>query len=138
MPLYHGTTPENAASIRANGIDLGMANPRTDFGPGFYTTRIYDQALARAGGDTAGVLTYNVPESMFDSLSGVTFEDGGSDYADFLRSIRSGDMNPYDYVEGPVLRNPGAFYAGKDPITFGNQISFHTQTAVDMMNGYLQ
>ncbi len=138
VPLYHGTTPENAASIRANGIDLARANPRTDFGPGFYTTRSYEQALARAGGDPAGVLTYNVPQSMFENLSGITFEDGGSDYAAFLRSIRSGGMHSYDYVEGPVLRNPGTFYSGKDPVTFGNQISFNTQTAIDIMNGYLR
>lgn len=92
----------------------------------------------RAGGDPAGVLTYNVPQSMFENLSGTTFENGGSDYAAFLRSIRSREIHSYDYVEGPVLRNPPAFYAGKGPVTFGNQISFNTQTAIDIMNGYLR
>jgi hypothetical protein len=64
----------------------------------------------------------HVPQSMFENLSGITFEDGGSDFAVFLRPIRFEGMYSYDYVEGPLLRNPGAFYAGKGCYTFGSQI----------------
>ena len=141
VDLYHGTTSAAAAGIRENGIDLSLANPRTDFGPGFYTTRSFEQAAARAeavGGPGAGeVLQYRVPTSLFDELSGQTFDSGDGTYASFLRGIRGGGMHAFDYVEGPVLRNPGGFYSGKDPVTFGNQVSFHTPTAVDLLNGYL-
>lgn len=48
------------------------------------------------------------------------------------------DVDALYLAEGPVLRNPREFYAGKDPVTFGNQISFHTSTATDLLNGFLQ
>jgi hypothetical protein len=47
-------------------------------------------------------------------------------------------MHSYDYVSGPVLNNPRAFYAGKPASTFGDQISFHTQRAIDLLQGGLQ
>lgn len=140
VDLYHGTTRTGAAGIRVNGIDLSLANPRTDFGPGFYTTRSLEQAAARAeavGGPEGEILHYRVPTAAFDNLSGLTFESGGDAYASFLRGIREGDMHGFDYVEGPFLRNPGDFYAGKDAITTGNQVSFHTPSAVELLNGYL-
>lgn len=46
-------------------------------------------------------------------------------------------MHPYDYVEGPLLGNPRDFMAGKDASTFGNQVSFHTVGAVDLLSGNL-
>ena len=75
---------------------------------------------------------------MFDDLSGQVFPDANSEYLDMVRSMRlRGPIHSFDYVEGPVLRNPGDYLAGKEPITFGNQISFHTETAVNLLNGYL-
>jgi hypothetical protein len=85
------------------------------------------------------VLRYSVPSSMFDNLSGRVFPGADSDYLDMVSSMRSGGpMHSYDYVEGPLLANPRDFLAGKEPITFGNQISFHTENAVNLLNGYLQ
>lgn len=142
MDLYHGTSAEYAANIRSNGIDLGAGRSNLDFGRGFYTTRDPEQAAtwaARHYGESGTVLHYSVPSSMFDSLSGRVFEEADSDYLDMVYSMRSGGpMHSYDYVEGPLLGNPGDFLAGKEPITFGNQVSFHTETAVNQLNRYLQ
>jgi hypothetical protein len=84
------------------------------------------------------VLHYQVPASMFDSLSGKVFAEVNCEYLDFFRSMRTGGQHDLDYVEGPLLGNPREFLAGKDAYTFGNQISFNTQTVVDMLNRYLQ
>jgi hypothetical protein len=66
-------------------------------------------------------------------MSGRTFSSAGRGYTDFVRGLRGGPMHAYDYVSGPVLSNPRAFYAGKPAAAFGNQISFHTPRAVDFL-----
>ena len=74
-----------------------------------------------------------------ESLSGRSFGAANQDYLDFVRTMRSGGpMHPYDLVQGPVLRNPFGFLDGDPAITFGNQWSFHTQSAVDLLYGGLQ
>jgi hypothetical protein len=138
ITLYHGTTPANAAKIRAHGIDLGRANPRTDFGAGFYTTSDRAQALARAGGDPAGVLEFKVTRAGLEKLTGLAFTSADESYAAFVRGLRAGQTHSYDYVSGPVLANPRRFYAGEDPITFGDQVSFHTAAAIEMLFKGLQ
>lgn len=117
---------------------LSRANPRTDFGPGFYTTSDPAQALARAGGDASGVLEFRLPASALDGLAGRVFAGADDAYVDFLRSVRSQGTHPFDYVSGPVLRNPRGFYAGKDPVTFGDQTSFHTPEAIRVLYGGIQ
>jgi hypothetical protein len=42
--LYHGCTSQDEASIRASRIDLTQCRVDTDFGRGFYTTSVKDQA----------------------------------------------------------------------------------------------
>ncbi|HET9655786.1 MAG TPA: RHS repeat-associated core domain-containing protein, partial [Kineosporiaceae bacterium] len=133
LPLFHGTTLGNVAGIRATGIDLARANPRTDFGAGFYTTADHAQALLRAGGNPAGVLEFRLDRSAFDGLSGRTFTSGDDDYAEFLRAVRQEGGHPYDYVSGPVLAQPRNFYLGSTPVTFGNQTSFHTSVAISIL-----
>lgn len=129
-------------NIRSNGIDLSIGRPDPDFGPGFYTTRFPAQAaewVAQNYGDAGTVLHFRAPASMFDNLSGKVFPDANGEYLDMVRSMRlQGPMHSYDYVEGPLLGNPQDFLTGKAAITFGNQVSFHTQTAADLLCGYLQ
>ena len=47
--VYHGTTSNNYLSLKS-GIDVNIkgANPKPDFGQGFYTTTNYKQALTQA------------------------------------------------------------------------------------------
>jgi hypothetical protein len=133
--------PRGAANIRANGIDLSVGRPNLDFGRGFYTTRDALQAAKWASqhyGAAGTVLQFRVPTSMFDSLSGQAFPSATSDYLDFVRAMRSGGpMHSYDYVERPLLGNPGAFLAENEPFTLGNQISFNSEGAVNLLYRYL-
>jgi hypothetical protein len=45
LTLYHGTVRPYADDIRQNGIQLAKCGPKSDFGQGFYTTRILEQAM---------------------------------------------------------------------------------------------
>ncbi len=139
VTLYHGTTSEDAASIRRSGIDLSQGNPKTDFGRAFYTTRDYGQALARAHGDPRGVLTYRVSVVELSQLSNLTFQSNGVAYDAYLREVRAGGGGTFDYVEGPVLRNISQFYSqGKPSVAFGNQVAFRTPKGVGVLDGSLQ
>jgi len=142
IDLYHGTSTANAASIRGNGIDLSQSRVELDFGPGFYTSRDAAQALdlaSRRFGSDATVLHYRIRATALDALNGRLFAGPTEDYLRFVRSMRSGDpMHSYDVVEGPTLRNPLRFLRGQqDAVVFGNQVSFHTQEAVDILNAGL-
>src|SRR5260370_36162440 len=48
LTLYHGTVGPHARNIQANGIRLASCTLKTDFGRGFYTTRIRDHAVIHA------------------------------------------------------------------------------------------
>lgn len=145
VDLYHATTAERAASIRANGIDLARARPNTDFGPGFYTTRNPVQAEAWAArlqkaGSPSEVLHYQVPANEFAGLNGLTFEGPTPGWEDLVRSQRllGGPPHGYDFVEGPMVGNVRGAWGGGTLDPWGNQVSFHTPDAIDLLNGYLQ
>jgi hypothetical protein len=134
VDLYHGTTKARAASIRENGIDLSKSRPVLDFGPGFYTTRILKQAQDWG----AEVLHFRVPRASLEHFQAKNFSSAGSDWADFVRMNRSGGgMHGYDIVSGPVLKNIQPFLSGRRPVVFGDQMSFHTQSVIDLLNGSL-
>lgn len=44
LTLYHGTDDRSASMIIKSRINLGLSNPLTDFGKGFYTTTSLHQA----------------------------------------------------------------------------------------------
>lgn len=144
VDLYHATSAENAASIRANGIDLSASRSKLDFGEGFYTTADPDQAAGWAArlekrGVSADVLHYQVPESELGQLNGVTFDGPTPAWEDMVRSQRlGGPPHGYDYVEGPMVgRVQGAYGAG--PIEpWGHQLSVHTQRAASLLDGFLR
>ncbi|MEV0269540.1 polymorphic toxin-type HINT domain-containing protein, partial [Hamadaea sp. NPDC050747] len=126
--LYHGTSAQAAASIRANGVDTGYSSRPMDFGSGFYTTRDPAQAAEWASkrhGDAGAVLHFRVPNARLEELNARTFAEGSPDLTAFVRYYRSGGTGtPYDLVEGPMLRNPGPFLRGAAPQWFGNQVVF--------------
>lgn len=141
---WTSTTARALSPLRTSGATastLVQGGPTLTSAGVFYTTRDPEQAATWAAGhygESGTVLHYSVPSRMFDSLSGQVFQEADSDL-DMVYSMRSGgSMHSYDYVEGPLLGDPGGFLAGKEPITFGNQVSFHTETAVNLLNGYLQ
>ncbi|MDD9968251.1 MAG: DUF3990 domain-containing protein [Myxococcales bacterium] len=137
VTLFHGTSAQGARGIRAAGIDLGKANPRADFGRGFYTTRSRAQAekWVRARHPGGEVLEFRVPRSELERLRTLDIgsKPGGS-LARFFRHNRlGGRMHSDSVVEGPLLGNPGRFLRGEAPRLFGQQTTFHTDEALRLL-----
>ncbi|MBY8885843.1 DUF3990 domain-containing protein [Streptomyces sp. PTM05] len=138
--LYHGTTKSAAANIRANGVDTSFSSRPMDFGNGFYTTRDPQQAADWAArfGKNGTVLHFRIPTSQLDSLNSLSFSEGDSSLAGFVRGYRGGSTDtPYDMVEGPMLMNPGKFMKGASPVWGGNQVTFFGDTG-PMLDAGLQ
>jgi hypothetical protein len=136
--LYHGTSSEAAAAIRANGIDLSFSRANLDFGKGFYTTTDLGQAQAWAARQGGEVLTFNVPNSQLSQLSHLQFPGANGAWADFVGANRGGaSLHGFDAVSGPMLGNPRAFMNGASPTAFGQQMSFHSDAAVNLLNNSL-
>lgn len=136
--LYHGTSSEAAAAIRANGIDLSYSRANLDFGKGFYTTTDYAQAQAWAARQGGEVLTYRVPTADFENLNQLRFPSANADWESFVNANRSGaPLHSYDTVSGPMLGNPRSFLNGAAPTAFGQQTSFHTIEAANWLDNYL-
>lgn len=159
--LYHGCPQGAADDIRNGGIDLTMSRVKLDFGPGFYTTTHLAQAEGWArkkhswldpiprGKQRPAVIEYHVPLGELAKLQSLMFVRGDPDHDPFwslvsyCRGGATGHRNPnraapkdwYDVVCGPV--------ASKFPPTDRelhpdfDQFSFHTQTAVDILNAAL-
>lgn len=66
MTLYHGT------NIDIRSIDLALCRPYKDFGRGYYTTELLEQArqmakrVARIYGGTPVVNVYEIPEGLLE------------------------------------------------------------------------
>ncbi|MGE0131417.1 MAG: RHS repeat-associated core domain-containing protein [Blastocatellales bacterium] len=142
IDFYHATSRAGSASIRKVGIDLAESRAKTDFGRGFYTTTDKAQALewaAQKFGDSGEVLTFRVNASDLGNFKGLRFDGPTADYLDFVRGHRTGSpMHDFDFVEGPLLGNPGPFLLGAKAYTWGQQTSWHTQRAFGtLMKGLL-
>ncbi len=118
MILYHGT------NLDFEKIDLSRSEPHKDFGTGFYTTALFDQAVAMAkrksrifGGEPC-VHSYEVPNNLlsFPSVRIKAFNKATKDWAVFIINNRNRDFmdvasplcnkdNKYDIVYGPVAND---------------------------------
>ena len=118
MILFHGT------NIDFEKIDLSRAEPYKDFGTGFYTTTLHDQAVqmarrkSRIFGGKPCVLSYSAPDDLL-SLSSVhikCFEKPTKEWAVFIINNRNREFkdlsspltnrdNKYDIVYGPVAND---------------------------------
>ena len=140
VDLYHGTGRSGADAIRSNGIDLSVQRPDSDFGRGFYTTRDADQAAEWAGRKPGGgaVLHYRMPVDELAKLRTLKFPTADADWENFVLHNRSfGPLHDYDAVDGPMLLNPDHALDGKPIVAGGDQLSFHSDRAVSMLNRYL-
>lgn len=144
--LYHGTSTEWGASIRANGIDLSWSRIRikTDFGQGFYTSQSYEQAMGKAvevaarEGGSPTVLEFRILNSDLANLNGLEFPAANPLWEQFVFQNRSGaPLHVFDYISGPTLRKPEAFLKGASAASFGQQTSFHTKMGIDLLNSSL-
>lgn len=105
MILYHGSY------IEIPSPDLKHSRQDVDFGRGFYTTPLYEQAekwckkFQRQGKD--GIISrYEFDESDLSSLKILKFDSYSESWLDFILSCRKGkDDSDYDIVSGGVAND---------------------------------
>jgi len=149
MTVFHGTS----ASFSA--IDLSKSHDRRDFGRGFYTTTIYDQAASwakntftRYGGDGHFVKVYEFDVS--EGLKVKRFDGMTKEWLDFVKEnrVKGGVQHGYDIVTGPVANDntmrtimfyiSGVYTAemALEQLKFfkvNNQVAFHTERALSCL-----
>lgn len=105
MKLYHGSFIPIAVP------DLIHSRVNVDFGRGFYTTPIYEQAVRWCGkfkrrGKPGIVSLYEFNEEAYNALRVLQFETYSEQWLDFILSCRSGrDISDYDIVVGGVAND---------------------------------
>lgn len=105
MILYHGSFLE----IRKPDLKHSRAN--VDFGLGFYTTPIYEQAVKWCGkfkrrGKKGIVSRYQFDEDAYRALSVLQFDSYSEEWLDFILACRRGkDTSNYDIVIGGVAND---------------------------------
>lgn len=105
MILYHGSYLEIAAP------DLKHSRPNVDFGLGFYTTPLYEQAMKWCGRfkrrGKEGILSrYDFDEGKDTLLKVLKFDSYSEAWLDFVLNCRRGmDTTDYDIVMGGVAND---------------------------------
>ena len=89
MILYHGSF------IEINKPDLKHSRPNVDFGKGFYTTPIYEQAVKwcskfKKRGKNGIVTRYEFDENDYKALKILKFDSYSEEWLDFILNCRSG------------------------------------------------
>ncbi len=144
--VYHGTTDA------FEQIDLTFSQDRRDFGKGFYTTLLREQAeqwairLQNRRHLSKGLL-YEYRFAPNSSLSIKRFTALDESWLEFIKEnrVKGGCTHPFDVVIGPVaddntmptvLLYMNGVYTAQEAIErlryqkINNQISFHTQKAL--------
>ena len=146
MTLYHGTC------FRFAEIDLSMSKDKRDFGKGFYTTTIFEQAekwahnqYIRYGTEIKIVKKYEYHSD--DTLKTKVFKEMNEEWLEFIKKCRTegGTPHSYDIVQGPVANDNtmrtialyiSEIYTAKQAIEqlrffkMNDQISFHTEKSL--------
>ncbi|MBO7486328.1 MAG: DUF3990 domain-containing protein [Spirochaetaceae bacterium] len=150
MTLYHGT------NCIFSEIDLSKSRTKRDFGIGFYTTTVYEQALQwaknmyiRYGGD--GIFVKEYVFTPIDDLNMLVFPAMNKEWLEFIKSnrIQEGLTHRYDVVKGSVandntMRTIALYVSGVyttemalEQLRFfkaNDQISFHTQKSIGCLH----
>jgi hypothetical protein len=139
--LYHGTDAVSGRSIQEHGVQLSFSRTRLDFGPDFYATTSLSQARRFASrkasnrGSHPAVLVFRLAWSDLVQLETLWFVRSTEDFWTFVAYCRRGpgSHSPrgwIDTVVGPVvLSQPGTIL-----LPDSDQVSFHTQGAIDLIN----
>ncbi|MCL2283705.1 MAG: DUF3990 domain-containing protein [Fibromonadales bacterium] len=149
MKLYHGS------NCLFEKIDLTKARDKRDFGKGFYTTTIKEQAVSwaevifdRYGGE--GKFVYEFTFEINNDLKIKKFAEANKDWLEFVTTNRSiGEtQHDFDIVIGPVAndktnRTIALYIAGiytaemaLDLLKYNNlndQVSFHTEKSLSYL-----
>ena len=105
MKLYHGSF------IVVDKPDLIHSRSNVDFGRGFYTTPIYNQALKWSGrfkqhGSDGIISIYEFDINAYSDLCVLNFETYSEEWLDFILNCRSGqDNTDYDIIVGSVAND---------------------------------
>ena len=105
MILYHGSY------VDIQKPDLKHSRDNVDFGRGFYTTPIYEQAVKWCGKfkrrKLDGIVSkYSFDEEKLCELKVLRFESYSEDWLDFILDCRRGeDATDYDVVIGGVAND---------------------------------
>lgn len=147
MIVYHGLFLEIPSP------DILHSRTRVDFGPGFYTTTLFDQASKwcqrfKTGGHTAVINRYVCRDEAYASRNVLTFDSYSEDWLDFVLRCRKGnDTTSYEIIEGGmaddrVFNTVELFFEGLitksealGRLRFERpnwQICFRTQEAIDV------
>jgi hypothetical protein len=149
MILYHGSNQD------FDSVDLSKAKNRRDFGKGFYTTTIREQALQwgynmfnRFGGN--GIFLYEFDFSPSAELKSRLFSNICDEWFDFILSNRVSDVlqHDFDFIQGPVANDKtvltitgfiDGLFTREEAMTrlryakSNDQVSLHTQRAVSQL-----
>ena len=105
MMLYHGSY------LEVSKPDLKHSRSNVDFGLGFYTTPLYEQALKwcekfKRHGRKGIISCYAFDEAVYESLKILKFDFYSEEWLDFILNCRSGkDSSDYDIVIGGVAND---------------------------------
>lgn len=104
MILYHGS------NMAISKPDLLHSRENVDFGRGFYTTPIYEQAVNWCGKfkrrKKAGIVSCYQFDDDFADLRVLEFSSYSEEWLDFVIKCRSGsDVQDYDLVIGGVAND---------------------------------
>lgn len=105
MILYHGSYLEIVKP------DLQHSRENVDFGCGFYTTPIYEQAVKwcakfKRRGQDGIVSRYCFDEKAMDYLKVLQFDSYSEKWLDFIINCRKGeDVTDYDVIVGGVAND---------------------------------
>ena len=149
MILFHGSNQD------FENVDLSKSKDKRDFGKGFYTTTIKEQALQwgynmlhRFGGN--GIFIYEFEFSPSLELMSKHFPNISDDWFDFILSNRTlgGIQHNFDFVQGPVADDKIVFtitgfidglYSKEEAMQrlryskSNDQVSLHTDKAISLL-----
>ncbi len=159
--LWHGCTHLDSEGVGA-GIDLTRSRTNLDFGRGFYTTtlrrqavhwavRRFDSRFVAKLNNWPVVLRFTVRRAELAELKSMSFVLAAYEHEDYwslvqhCRRSRAGKVNDhlgpvsddghwYDAVSGPVV----ADWRQRAALIGMDQVSFHTQSAVALLDGAIR
>lgn len=105
MILYHGSF------VEVSKPDLRHSRPALDFGLGFYTTPIYNQAIKwsnrfKRRGQESIISCYTLNDEVLQDLKVLQFETYSEEWLDFILTCRrEKDASNYDIVIGGVAND---------------------------------
>lgn len=105
MILYHGSY------LEISKPDLKHSRDNVDFGRGFYTTPIYEQAEKWCGkfkrrGKEGVISRYLFDEEILKNLKVIRFDSYSEEWLEFILNCRRGDdTTDYDVVIGGVAND---------------------------------